>query len=148
MSTTETSTTTEVLAFCHAGLRVAERARSCAFYRHFGFEEIAWHERAKVSILRNAAGVELNLIVNATPESAGQNVLMDLDPVKHAGYTHIALRVASATAAMASLAAAGIAVSEGPVRLGDGVLAVFVRDPDRNVLELDEVHEAPTGAQK
>ncbi|HQY64503.1 MAG: VOC family protein [Myxococcales bacterium] len=141
MPTTTTTPPLEPLAWSHAGLRVADRGRSVAFYRLFGFDEVAWHEGPKVAILRSAAGLELNLIVNATADSGGQNVLMDLDPVKHAGYTHMALRVASVAAAMSALAEAGVAVSEGPVRLGQNLLAVFVRDPDRNVLELDEVLE-------
>ncbi len=48
-----------------------------------------------------------------------------------------ALRVASVEATMGTLAALGVGVTEGPVRLGDG-LSIFVRDPDRNVIELRE----------
>lgn len=133
--------TVSLLAWSHAGLRVADRARSLAFYRLLGFEELAWHEVPRVAILRNAAGLELNLIVNATGESDGQNVLMDLGPVKHAGCTHLAFRVASLAATLDALGAAGVEVSEGPVRLGPSTLALFIRDPDRNVIELDEALE-------
>jgi len=44
-----------------------------------------------VLILKNPAGVELNLIVNATTEV---NLLMDV-PEKHPGWTHVALAVAT-----------------------------------------------------
>jgi hypothetical protein len=40
---------------------------------------------------------------------------------------------------MASLASAGIQLSDGPVNLGGIAMAVFVRDPDGNVIEFDEL---------
>jgi catechol 2,3-dioxygenase-like lactoylglutathione lyase family enzyme len=120
----------------HVGIRVAERSRSLAFYALFGFRETAWHETPRVSVLRNEQEMELNLIVNADAVAAG-NVLMDV-AAKHPGYTHIAFYVASLEAAMAALQQHGIAISEGPVKLGEHILACFVRDPDANVIELDE----------
>ena len=127
--------TLQVLGFGHVGIRVAERERSVAFYRKLGFEEVAWYPPPRVSILRNAAGVELNLIVNSDDANDGKNVLMDVTP-KYAGYTHAAFAVASIEDTLAELERAGIAVSEGPVALGEGYVAIFVRDPDRNVVEL------------
>jgi catechol 2,3-dioxygenase-like lactoylglutathione lyase family enzyme len=41
-------------------------------------------------------------------------------------------------AATVRLEAAGIALSGGPMRLGPGMQAIFVRDPDRNVIELHQ----------
>ena len=61
---------------------------------------------------------------------------MDAD-TKYAGYTHIALEITSYQDAVAYCAANAIEVSGGPVDLGDGV-SLFVRDPDRNVIELRE----------
>jgi lactoylglutathione lyase len=57
------------------------------------------------------------------------------EPEKYPGCTHVALGVASAEQAAAELAEAGIGLSGGPVKLGDGI-SLFVRDPDRNVVEL------------
>jgi lactoylglutathione lyase len=120
----------------HIGIRVRELDRALAFYRVLGF---ALSHRAKgddVAIVKNGRGVEINLIFNANAGEAGRNILMDV-PGKYPGYTHVALRVASIPATIAALQANGIAISQGPVKFGeDGNVSVFVRDPDRNVIEL------------
>jgi lactoylglutathione lyase len=126
----------EIEGFSHVGIRVADAERACAFYAAFGFRLHYTDAKDPVLVLRNPAGVELNLIVNAARDAEAKNVLMDV-PEKHAGITHFALRVASIERAVLGLRAAGIAITEGPVRLGDGV-SCFVRDPDRNVIELRE----------
>lgn len=118
----------------HVGIRVIERDRSAAFYAKLGFAVVAEHESGSVVILRNAAGVEINFIVNGKPFEGGQNPLMDIDD-KYPGYTHVAFDVGSMEQTVAALGTLGIAISEGPVRLGPG-LSLFVRDPDRNVIEL------------
>ena len=91
---------------------------------------------ADVAIVRNQHGVELNLVFNANAGDPDSNILMDV-PDKFAGYTHMALRVASIPATIAALRANNIAISQGPVSFGQsGHVSVFVRDPDRNVIEL------------
>ncbi len=120
----------------HVGLRVVDRERSLAFYAKLGFTELAWYPPPRVSILKNDAGIELNLIVNGEASDAG-NVLMDV-PEKHPGITHVAFAVANIEATLAALHEAGITVSEGPVSLGENYVALFVRDPDRNVIELGQ----------
>jgi catechol 2,3-dioxygenase-like lactoylglutathione lyase family enzyme len=128
----------ELTAWNHIGIRVTNRARSVAFYGLLGFAEVAYHEGPAVSILRNAAGLEINLIVNAV--EVEDNVLMDR-PDKYPGYTHASLRVASIEDTVVALHRLGIVISEGPVNLGGLALAVFVRDPDFNVVELTQILE-------
>ena len=95
-------------------------------------------EPHKVACLRNdEIGVELNLIFNSDDSNGGKNVLMDVDP-KYPGFNHLSFRVHSIRETIDALGAAGIEIKEGPVSLG-GEVAVFVRDPDLNVVELAEI---------
>lgn len=129
--------TIELTAINHIGIRVKDLAASLAFYRHFGFEQVWYHEPHHVAGLRNAAGIEINLIVNADDSNDGKNILMDA-AARYPGYTHVSFRVASVGAAVKRLRENRIPISEGPVKLGDQI-TVFVRDPDRNVVELAEI---------
>ena len=120
----------------HIGIRVRSLDRALAFYRVFGFEQLRRSENDDVAIVRNAHGVELNLVFNANAGDPTTNILMDVGE-KYPGYTHIALRVASIPDTIAALTANGIAITQGPVSFGeDGHVSVFIRDPDRNTIEL------------
>jgi lactoylglutathione lyase len=124
---------TVVTGLAHIGIRVHDWARSEAFYAHLGFEH-AWGPFGpdNVAAMRHPSGLELNFIINA-PDPNAPNILQDT-PAKHPGITHFALRVSDIAAVEAALTAAGIAISG---RRGESpVVAVFVRDPDRNVIEL------------
>ncbi len=118
----------------HIGIRVSDRERAIAFYRLLGFEPYFEDPNDPVVVARNDRGVEINLILNADDANQGRNILID-EANKFAGYTHVALEVASIEDTVAALAELGIAITEGPVRLGPGV-SLFVRDPDGTVIEL------------
>lgn len=126
----------------HIGIRVRDLDRALAFYGVFGFT--LWH-RAQgddVGIIRNPQGIEINLVFNANAGDPAKNILMDIDE-KYAGYTHVALGVASIPATIAALKANDVGITQGPVRFGDdGEVSVFIRDPDRNVIELRGPYEA------
>jgi lactoylglutathione lyase len=126
-----------IRGLAHIGVRVHSLERSAAFYALLGFEKTAGPIGPEpVAILNHPSGVELNLILNA-PHAAEPNILMDV-PQKHPGITHFALLCDDIHAAKAALESAGIALSGGPMQLGPHAQAIFVRDPDRNVIELHQ----------
>ncbi len=120
----------------HIGIRVAELDRAMSFYQVLGFKLVHEDTNDAVAIIKNSRDVEINLIYNANDDNGGDNILMDVAN-KYPGYTHVALRVRSIKAAMEALAENDIAITQGPVSFGpDGNVSLFVRDPDRNVVEL------------
>jgi lactoylglutathione lyase len=126
-----------ISGIAHIGIRVHDLERSLRFYALLGFTKTAGPVGDEpVAILHNEAGVEINLILNA-PSPGEPNVLMDV-PEKHPGITHVALLCPDIMAAKVRLEAEGIPLSGGPVQLGPRARAIFVRDPDRNVIELHQ----------
>jgi len=126
-----------VVGLAHIGIRVHDLQRAVRFYGVLGFELTKGpFEAQKVAILTHECGIEINLIFNA-PRADAANVLMDVDE-KHPGYTHVALAVENLEAAASAVEAAGYPITEGPVQFPNGARAVFVRDPDRNVVELHQ----------
>ncbi len=120
----------------HVGIRVADAERALGFYEVLGFKVEKRITFDPVIIIRNAQNVEINLVVNAAPEHDGSNILMDID-TKYAGMTHLALRVSSIADTIRLLKEHGITITQGPVMFERGShVSVFVRDPDRNVIEL------------
>jgi lactoylglutathione lyase len=125
----------EVEAVNHVGIRVSDKPRSISFYQSLGFALVSdvGFEKGHPVIMRHACGVVLNLLGPAT-SGLDSNVLMDIDE-KHPGYTHIALTVSSLESTRGFLASEAIEIT-GSFSFGD-MSAIFIRDPDRNVIELD-----------
>lgn len=120
----------------HIGIRVADLDRATAFYKLFGFEELRAADNDDVVVMKNGQDVEINIIFNANNSNDNKNILMDV-PDKYPGYTHVAFRVESIADTVASLNENGIEITQGPVAFGsDGHVSVFLRDPDRNTIEL------------
>lgn len=130
-------TTVGIQGLAHIGIRVHDLERSVAFYELLGFVKTAGPLGPEpVAILEHPCGLEVNLVLNAASASE-PNILMDV-PEKHAGITHFALLCPDIVAAKRRLEGAGIPLSGGPVRFDTGAQAIFVRDPDRNVIELHQ----------
>lgn len=127
----------EITGINHIGIRVASLEASREFYEKLGFEFIAGPLGPEpVAIMEHPAGININFILN-TNSGKTENVLMDF-PVKHSGYTHVALEVTSLEKIDAQLKQHGIAITGGPIVLPDGATFIFVRDPDRNVIEFHQ----------
>lgn len=126
-----------ISGLAHIGIRVHNLERSTRFYELLGFTKTAGPMGPEpVAVLDHPSGLEVNLILNAANADAA-NVLMD-GSEKHPGITHFALLCTDIGAAEARLAAAGIALSGGPIQFGPRAIGIFVRDPDRNVIELHQ----------
>ena len=119
----------------HVGIRIQDQSSSVGFYVLLGFELIddAGFEQGHPIIMKHPSGVVLNLLGPST-DFDGRNILMDVDE-KYPGYTHIALTVDSLESAKDFLELNGIEIT-GSFGFG-GMSALFIRDPDRNVIELD-----------
>lgn len=123
----------------HIGIRVRDIERSMAFYGNLGFAMMrdAGFTEGHPVIMRHPCGVVLNLL-GPSKHGEGSNILMDVDE-KYPGITHVALTVDSLDATKSFLADQGIEIT-GSFAF-EGLAAVFIRDPDRNVIELDELRD-------
>ena len=119
----------------HIGIRVSDKAVSIAFYERLGFRTLSdtGFEKGHPIIMQHPCGVALNLLGPADMPS-DRNILMDVDE-KYPGITHVSFKVASLEGAKRFLAEHDIPLS-GQFSFKD-LRAVFIRDPDRNVIELD-----------
>jgi lactoylglutathione lyase len=125
----------EIESVNHVGIRVRNKDRSMSFYESLGFGLVsdAGFDQGHPVIMRHPSGVVLNLLGPAT-SALDSNVLMDIAE-KHPGYTHIALTVTSLETARSFMAEHGIEIT-GSFSFGE-MSAIFIRDPDRNVIEID-----------
>jgi len=120
----------------HIGIRVRNKNRAISFYDGLGFMLLndSGFEQGHPVMMRHSSGIVLNLLGPSSEEN-DENILMDVDR-KYAGYTHIASRVESIADAENFFTNKGLEITGRFSFKGMG--AIFVRDPDRNVIEFDE----------
>ena len=126
----------------HVGIRVSDLKTTRAFYEQLGFQFLVGPVGPEpVAVMEHPCGVNLNFILNATVHQ-NNNILMDIDQ-KHPGYTHMALEVDNINEVQEQLQGLGITVTEGPITTDNGSLLLFIRDPDRNVIEFHQPGDKP-----
>jgi len=119
----------------HVGIRIKDMNRSVSFYELLGFEfgGDSGFEDGHPIIMNHPSGVVLNLLGPANSQG-DSNILMDVDE-KYTGITHVALTIGSLDDARNFMSENDIKIT-GSFSFGD-MSAIFIRDPDRNVIELD-----------
>ncbi|WP_028292459.1 VOC family protein [Oceanobacter kriegii] len=131
-----------IRAYDHVGIRVSDRQTAVAFYEQLGFKEIRSFDNYEANEMESPDGVRINLIFNASKVPNNRNVLLD-EPVKLPGVTHAAFVVDDLHAMKDWLDQQGIVVTEGIHPIGPRRITLFIRDPDRNVLEFNQLISEP-----
>ena len=126
----------DITAYEHVGIRISDKRKGVAFYEKLGFRVTEDFPEHKALEMENAAGVRINLIYNGRARLG--NILLD-ERDKYPGVTHPAFVVPSLDVVIEELSRHDISLSEGPVVVGDRRRICFVRDPDGNVVEFDEM---------
>jgi lactoylglutathione lyase len=127
-----------IIRLDHVGIRVMEFERSIDFYEKLGFSVIRRDDQEHVVVLKHKSSVEINLLDSGNDDNKQKNILMDVDR-KYPGYTHYAIEVHSVENAKQHLESIGFSITEGPVTFGDGKRSIFIRDPDKNVIEFTQL---------
>lgn len=128
----------QVLAYDHVGMRVSDRQESLDFYGALGFDLLHSLPQDQAAELVSAKGVHISLIFNGQRQAEARNVLLD-EATRLPGVTHPAFLVDDLSALHGWLKQRGIRITEGPRRIGPRRVALFIRDPDGNVLEFDQL---------
>ena len=127
-----------IQGYDHVGIRVSDARRALEFYERLGFQVDPNFTNDEVAEIVASDGTRINLIFNGMPRR--NNVLLD-EPLKWPGYTHGAFIVESLQALLDWATNEGVEITEGPVDWGRR-LTCFLRDPDGNVLEFNELKDA------
>jgi len=134
---------TRILSYDHVGIRVSDKRRAMSFYQALGFVESASFPLYEANEMLSPDGVRINLIFNGAHVPDAHNVLLDA-PVKLPGVTHPAFIVDDLQALQVWLEERGITITEGPHHIGPRRVALFIRDPDGNVLEFNQLINGDT----
>lgn len=139
----------KVKCYAHIAVAVTDEAGALEFYAKFGFLEKA--RKSNICILSNPnteEKFEIHLLLQPDVtytgpygKDTGINALMDMDDKKLPGHTHISFNVPSLPLTKEYLSVCTVHIS------GErGNAAVFVRDVDRNVVELQGPMVGPESA--
>ena len=127
-----------ILSYDHVGIRVTDRDVSRDFYQKLGFVETEYLPNEQTNEMETASGVRINLIMNGAKRPNNANILLD-EPIKYPGITHPAFIVDDIEKLQAWLQANKIAITEGPRQFVPRRITLFIRDPDGNVLEFNQL---------
>lgn len=130
----------EITGLDHIGIRVSDRRRSIEFYQSLGFKQTLTFSAFEANEMVNGAGFRINLIFNGARQAERKNHLLDL-PIKYPGFTHPAFIVYDVHAFKDWCLSQGIVITEDIHPIGPRRLALFIRDPDGNVLEFNQLLE-------
>ena len=128
----------KVLSYDHVGIRVSNKQRALNFYQSLGFVETACFEAYEANEMMSANGVRINLIFNASSHLQAKNILLDI-AIKLPGMTHPAFIIDDIHLLADWLNCNNIHITEGPKAIGSRRIALFIRDPDGNVLEFNQL---------
>ena len=128
----------KILAYDHMGIRVSNRDVSRAFYAQLGFTETEYFQDEQANEMETTSGVRINLIMNGTKRPDNKNILLD-ESIKYPGITHLALIVEDLAQLQIWLQANKIVITEEPHKIGSRRMTLFIRDPDGNVLEFNQL---------
>ena len=126
-----------ITGYDHVGIRVSNARQALRFYERLGFVLDPDLSNERVAELVTRDGTRVNLIFNGERRAGAHNILLD-EPTKWPGYTHGAFIVPSLDSLLQWAARHGVGITEGPVDWGRR-LTCFLRDPDGNVLEFNEL---------
>ena len=129
-----------IQGYDHVGIRVSDRERALDFYATLGFALDPDYSNDEVAEIVAADGTRINLIFNGIAQPGAHNLLLD-EEVKLPGYTHAAFVIDRLGDLIAWANSDGVVITEGPVDWGRR-LTCFIRDPDGNVLEFNELKDA------
>ena len=132
----------KITNYDHIGIRVTDLDIAKNFYASLGFLPEAGEASAEHTALGliNEAGLRITLIYNGIKTEGNKNILIDVEKnAKHPGITHAAFVVDDLDQLIQKLEQINVALSEGPTKLSERRLTCFIRDPDGNVLEFNQL---------